>query len=79
MKLLILLWFLITIKTGNFTPTKVIKVNTLHEVDSVFIKYNIPYKADSLFKYSNYLEIRKQNFEFYIENKNDKSWQTKKH
>lgn len=70
--LFIIIWFLITIRTNPYQPTKRVSCDTTNQVDSILYKYNIPFKADSVFKYSKFLEIRKTNLHIYIEQKDEK-------
>jgi hypothetical protein len=63
-----LLWFLITISIQG-QNIKVLKVETTKQVDSIFVRYEIPYRADSLFQKTAFLEIRKEKIDFYVEQK----------
>jgi hypothetical protein len=70
--LFIILWFLITIRTNPKQITEVIHCANTNQVDSILYKYNLPLKADSIFKHSKFLEIRKADLYIYIEQKNEK-------
>ena len=64
-------WFLVTYlhyDTGKVSRGT-LKLKTTRQVDSVFTVFKIPYKADSLFITSPFLEVRRKGLEFYIEKK----------
>jgi len=70
--LFIIFWFLVTVRTNPKQITEVIHCTNTNQVDSILCKYNLPFKADSIFKYSNFLEVRKADLHIYIEQKNEK-------
>lgn len=70
--LFIIIWFLVTVRVDYNKPTKKIICNSSIQVDSILSMYGFDIKTDSVFKYSNFLEIRKTKLHIYIEQKNEK-------
>lgn len=70
--LFIILWFLVTVRTNPKQITEVIHCTDTNQVDSILYKYNLPLKADSIFKHSKFLEVRTTDLHIYIEQKNEK-------
>jgi len=68
MKLLFLaIWFLIFVESNHSKKSFVAK--DIRQVDSVLLKYSVPYKADSI---SKFLEVRTPQLYLYIEKKETK-------